>query len=152
MLCDVVGVRFNLSASLPIGLYITTQKTSKLVEFCPPEPFARMAAERGYRSAGACPDGATPLLKPVVARAGDTVQVSAQGITVNGHLVLNTVPLKRDIKRRRLTAWPSGTYTVQPGMIWVVSSYSSRSFDSRYFGLIAANSVREWLKPVGIWP
>ena len=34
------------------------------------------AAIRGYRDAGNCPDGATPLMKPVVARSGDIVDVS----------------------------------------------------------------------------
>ena len=29
-------------------------------------------------------DGAAPLLKPVIANSGDTVEVSARGIVVNG--------------------------------------------------------------------
>ena len=48
---------------------------------------ARFAAIRGYRIEGTCPDGATPLMKPVVAGSGDTVDVSADGISVNSRLV-----------------------------------------------------------------
>ena len=43
---------------------------ANLVEFCPAEPFADLAIERGYRDAGICRDGAAPLLKPVVAIRG----------------------------------------------------------------------------------
>src|SRR5689334_4135052 len=68
------GVRVNASSSLPIGLYRTTSdKSARLIEFCPAEPFASMSASRGYRKKGNCPDGAEPLLKPIVAVPGDIV-------------------------------------------------------------------------------
>ena len=34
------------------------------------------------------------------------------------------------------------------GQIWVVSSYSSKSFDSRYFGPVPLQTVREWVRPL----
>ena len=67
-----LGLRINTSPSLPVGLYVVTADSgSELVEFCPPEPYARLAIIRGYREAGNCPDGAAPLLKPVVGFACD---------------------------------------------------------------------------------
>src|SRR5262245_43104196 len=79
-----LGVRVNASPSLPIGLYITTPDShSSLVEFCPDEPAASLGISRGYRTPGSCPDGATPLLKPVVAVTGDVVEVSPKGLAVN---------------------------------------------------------------------
>ena len=75
-LCGLVGLRINASPSLPLGLYITSSgPAANLGEFCPAEPFASFAIMRGYRNAGVCRDGATPLMKPVVARAGDVVVV-----------------------------------------------------------------------------
>jgi hypothetical protein len=69
-----IGLRINTSPSLPIGLYITTSDpTANLVEFCPTEPSAHLAIIRGYREAGNCPDGAAPLLKPLIAHDGDFV-------------------------------------------------------------------------------
>jgi type IV secretory pathway protease TraF len=45
--CDLIGLRINASPSLPLGLYVTTNDSgADLVEFCPPEPFARLAAQR----------------------------------------------------------------------------------------------------------
>ena len=119
-----LGLRINTSPSLPMGLYITTADASaNLVEFCPVEPFATLSRVRGYRAPGACGDGAGPLLKPIVAKAGDVVEVSALGISVNGILLHNTAPLSADTKGRHLDAWPSGHYVVFPGTIWVASSY-----------------------------
>ena len=88
------GLRINTSYSLPMGLYIITSDTqSALVEFCPTGESARLSKMRGYRSAGDCTDGAAPLLKPIVAREGDLVEMSALGISVNGTLLRNTAQL-----------------------------------------------------------
>jgi conjugative transfer signal peptidase TraF len=119
-----------------------------LVEFCPAEPLASLANARGYRQAGTCPDGGSPLMKPVVARAGDSVQVSARGLSVNGKAVPNSAPLPKDTAGRPLTSWPVGTYRVQPGTVWVVSDYHPRSFDSRYFGPISEALIRNRLRPL----
>src|SRR5580704_1678784 len=146
-LSGVFGLRINTSPSLPMGLYIiTADAVADLVEFCPMEPFATLSIVRGYRDPGACSDGAAPLLKPVIASAGDVVEVSALGISVNGALLPNTAPLTRDTKGRHLEAWPSGRYVVDPGSIWVASSYHPRSFDSRYFGPLSIAAIRHRLK------
>jgi conjugative transfer signal peptidase TraF len=143
-----LGLRINTSPSLPMGLYIkTVDPGANLVEFCPVEPFATLSIVRGYRDPGTCDDGAAPLLKPIVAKSGDVVEVSARGISVNGALLPNTAPLTRDTKGRHLEAWPSGRYVVDPGTIWVASSYHSRSFDSRYFGPLSIAAIRHRLKP-----
>jgi len=146
-LCGFLGVRINTSPSLPMGLYITTPDTdANLVEFCPVEPFATFSIARGYRDPGACRDGAAPLLKPIIARSGDVVEVSVRGISVNGALLPNTAPLATDTKGRHLEAWPSGRYVVDPGTIWVASSYHPRSFDSRYFGPLSTAVIRHRVK------
>jgi conjugative transfer signal peptidase TraF len=148
LVCGFVGVRFNSSPSLPVGMYLTTAGGhANLVEFCPTEPFASLSIARGYRDPGTCRDGAAPLLKPVVASAGDAVELSARGISVNGVLLPNTAPLSKDSKGRPLGAWPFGRYCVAPGTVWVASSHHPRSFDSRYFGPISTAAIRHRLKP-----
>jgi conjugative transfer signal peptidase TraF len=147
--CDLAGIRINNSPSLPLGLYrVTSDAHETLVAFCPVEPFASLAIERSYRDEGTCPDGAAPLLKPVVAKAGDVVELSNRGIEVNGRLLRNTAPLAVDTKGRPLAHWHFGRYTVQSGNLWVASSYNRRSFDSRYFGPVPVSSVRERLHPL----
>lgn len=147
--CGFLGLRINTSPSLPVGLYFTSSDSNaNLVEFCPAEPFARLAIVRGYRDSGACRDGAAPLLKPVVAKAGDVVDLSARGISVNGLLLPNTAPLSKDTKGRPLEAWRFGRYVVAPETVWVASSYHPRSFDSRYFGPLSTAAIRAHVKPL----
>ena len=143
-----IELRFNDSPSMPTGLYIRTSSDSDstLTVVCPVEPFAKLSVERGYRSRGDCPDGAEPLAKPIVARSGDTVELSARGIVVNGRLLPNTAPLETDTTGRPLLHWPFGRFIVAPGAVWVASSYSPRSFDSRYFGPVETSQLREHVR------
>jgi conjugative transfer signal peptidase TraF len=148
-LCGLAGIRINYSPSLPIGIYSTSSdRRAGLIEFCPAEPFASLAISRGYRDRGTCRDGATPLLKPIVARAGDIVAVSEQGIGVNGRLLPNTAPLRTDTNGRPLTPWPFGRYAVDAGTVWVASSYNPRSFDSRYIGPVPIAGIRDYVQPL----
>jgi conjugative transfer signal peptidase TraF len=147
MVPAIVGVRLNDSPSLPVGLYVvTSDRSADLVEFCPTEPYASLAAERGYRSEGSCPDGGAPLMKPIAAQPGDTVEISSHGFAVNGNALPNTAPLNVDTEGRTLQHWPFGKYRVKTGTVWVISSYNRRSFDSRYFGPIAEKQIRHHLR------
>lgn len=148
-IAGILGVRLNLTASVPIGLYLTSfSLEAPFVEFCPPEPFGSMSVDRGYRARSAvCPDHGQPLIKPIIARAGDLVEVTMGEIRVNGAVVPNTQAMHEDSARRALSPWPVGLYRVGPGSIWVASSYSSRSFDSRYFGPITRDHIRANLRP-----
>ena len=74
--------------------------------------------------------------------------LTAQGVSVNGVRLPNSAPRTRDTAGRPLTPWPFGTYRVEPGTIWVVSSYEARSFDSRYFGPIRNSQVLDHLRPL----
>jgi conjugative transfer signal peptidase TraF len=144
------GVRINTSYSLPLGIYVRTHnRDARLIEFCPVEPFASESSERGYRTRGtACDDGAVPLLKPIVAVAGDQVVLSAEGMRVNGHLLPKTAPLFRDAAGRSLHPWPFGTYVVEQGVVWVASTYNRGSYDSRYMGPIRISQIRARLRAV----
>lgn len=143
------GVRINFTPSLPRGFYIVSHSPSAdLAEFCPQGSAASLSLSRRYRTLGACPDGGAPLLKPVVAHPGDTVEVNADGIRINGKLLPNSAGRFRDHQQRPLDPWPYGVYEVQPGTIWVISTFNPYSFDSRYYGPIPDSSIRHYLRPL----
>lgn len=143
------GIRVNTSYSLPMGLYAsTTDASAALIEFCPERRFAYESSGRHYRTSGFCADGAVPLLKPVVARPGDVVEMSDRGISVNGRLLPWTAPVAKDSQGRPLEAWPTGHYAVAPGTVWVASTYNRGSYDSRYMGPIPTRLIRSRLKPL----
>ena len=142
----LAGLRLNLTGSLPVGLYVISPSLpvrGALVLVCLPAKVAEFARARGYVPRGVqCPGGVSAVGKPVVAIAGDTVTVTPAGIVVNGAAVPNTRTLASDRKGRRLPLLPAGRWVVEPGTVWIVSSYSRYSFDSRYFGAIEARQVR----------
>lgn len=143
------GILINTTPSMPLGFYVTSSDPSAPVAaICPPEPYASFARRRGYRTAGSCADGATPLMKPIVAQAGDIVELSPEGISVNGTTVPNTQPLTYDSTGRPLTPWTFGRFTVSPGSVWVASSHHRRSYDSRYFGPIPTSCIRSHVRPL----
>lgn len=154
----LLGIRVNTSASLPTGLWLEKGSLASgvlprgaVVTFCPSDgPAFRLAKERGYVGGGWCPHAYEPLFKPVVAIAGDRVSVSPAGIDVNGVHIANSVPLRADNVQRPLPAIPYGRYIVAPGFVWVVSSYNSRSFDSRYFGSVEISNIRSIVVPLWV--
>ncbi len=147
------GWRINATPSLPVGLWRVDAAGAVtpgvVVELCPPdsEPF-RLARERGYVPAGACPGGYQPLFKPIVAQAGDEVELTAEGVRVNGLLLVNSRPLAADGTGRSMPVLLPGRYRVETGTVWVVSSHHPASFDSRYFGALPLESIQGTARPI----
>ena len=136
---------------MPVGFYRilgTSTERNVLVLLCLPKPVAEFAHERGYAPNGFCESGVAPLGKRIVAIPGDTVVVTAAGVMVNGVLIPNSRPLVRDGRNRGLPALTVRLSVVRPHQIWVLSPYSNRSFDSRYFGPIPDSSVRATIRPL----
>src|SRR5437667_4123361 len=114
-----------------------------------------MSGQRGYRRAArleGCPDGGEAVLKVIVARPGDIVDTSTNGLKVNGSWIPNTAPAVRDSEGRALPHWPFGRYRVQSGNVWVASWFNVKSFDSRYFGPVPISEIKYHLHPLWTSP
>jgi conjugative transfer signal peptidase TraF len=150
--CWIAGLRLNLTGSLPVGLYLVTRAApdrGALVLVCLPVAVAAFAKVRGYvPQGGSCPDGLVPVGKRVFALPGDTVTVTPTGLFVDATRALNSRPLDVDHQGRPLPRLAAGRYVVRPGTLWIVSSYSRLSFDSRYFGAIETASVQAHVRRV----
>jgi len=147
------GLRLNFTDSAPHGLWIVQTanaasiKRGDMIEVCPPDsPIVRLMGEEGYLAPGDCEEsGLIPLLKPVAAVEGDDIHFEIGGlVTVNGVSMPNTAAMPA------LPGWPAGRYIVQPGEVWLFSSYSAGSFDSRYFGPVVLERVRGIARPVAV--
>lgn len=148
-----LGFRWARTPSIPEGIYrLTNNPADPLVAFCPQGESGKVSASRHYREeAWTCPDHFAPLLKPIAARSGDTVTVTTKGISVNGIMLPNTKQYQFDGQHRPMNRWPAGTYVVQPGTIWVLSTYNPASYDSRYFGPISTSIVLDHAHAVWIF-
>ena len=147
----VADMRLNLSGSIPPGVYRLDDgpiERGTLVLACLPPGVASLARDRKYVPQGSCDDGNAPVGKTVVAVSGDTVDVTVRGVLVDGHLVPNSAPLPRDSHGRTLPVLRVAHHPVGPDEVWLVSSYSSRSFDSRYFGEISRKSIISRMRPL----
>lgn len=124
-----VKLIWNVSASVPVGLYMVVADTpphmADVVAFIPSEPLAGFLAERGY-----LPDG-LPLLKRVLAMPGQIVCRADLAITVNGAGVGSA--LARDRAGRDLPAW-QGCRRIQSGEVFLMNRQVRDSLDGRYFG------------------
>jgi len=145
------GLRVNASPSMPRGLWLEAKMTpgeiarGDIVVAClPPDQF-----QRRYLSPGFCDTGLEPVVKPVVAVAGDTVEATAEGVAVNGYLLPDTAPRSRDGQGRPLLH-ATGFTVVSPGFVWLVVQRAD-SFDSRYVGPIPIDFIRGSATPVAVW-
>lgn len=151
-LAHAFGVRMNVTESAPTGLYLlnkeATPKRGDLVEVCPPNSAViHIMANRGYLLKGVwgnCKNtNVTPLLKSISAVSGDTVEIEpGRLVKVNGVYLPNTQPMPS------VPSYPPGFYIVQDGEYWTFSTYSSGSFDSRYFGPVSLNQLVGQATPI----
>lgn len=149
------GARFNMTESLPQGLYWRVERfvsRDAYVRFCPPATavFAE-ARRRGYLHDGHCPSGYRALIKRVSGVAEDTIAVEKDAIRVNGISLPLSAPLSADMAGRPLPCLDRKHYVLTSAQLWAMSDTNGRSFDSRYFGPIDRSWVTDVVTPVLTW-
>ena len=145
IVAHAAGVRINTTGSFPRGIYIVKHgpiKRGDLVEFYPPDTEVfRMAVDRGYIHKDWL-WGNMPLLKRVVAIAGDSATINSRGVTVNGTYLPNSRQATKDDYARPLPNITVKNYRLQAGEILLMSEYSPWSFDGRYCGIQRVDHLR----------
>ena len=104
-----------------------------LVLVQPDKALEHLLVTRGYLPAG------VPLLKPVVALTGEWVCVEDAEVRVNG-AVLATNVTDVDSEGRLLPQWAE-CRVLAADEVFLLSTRSEQSFDSRYFGPVASQSI-----------
>lgn len=133
---------WNASASAPIGFYWRVggrPSRGDLVLARPPLWARKLAAERHYLPMG------VPILKRVVAVAGDVVCASGDTIVIDGRLVAHR--LASDQMGRPLSQW-EGCETLGAGEFFLLMADATDSFDGRYFGVTERRDIIGRLVPL----
>lgn len=141
------GVVVNISASAPAGVYRIIERDialNDLVAVCPVNELQARYAPRGLRCSGYA-----PLLKKVVAQAGDLVAVNDEGVHVNLRLLPDSRPLSHDSQGRSLPRF--GRRLLDSDEFFFVSTLSPGSFDSRYFGPGRAEQILGRVEPLWLF-
>lgn len=147
-----VPVRINWTSSAPLGLYSTDRTsnlaTNDLVAVCLTGTVAALGHARGYLWAGACPSGTSPVLKQVVAVAGDEVELRRDFLAINGRVIDQSRQSMDSLGRPLEAVPPDGTYIVRDDELWVLGIHRERSWDSRYFGPVPVTSIVAIARPL----
>ncbi len=152
---QLAGLRINTTASMPRGLYRVvggSLRRGAIVAACLPAEVARLGMERHYLGPGGCPGGAEPVVKRLAAVAGDVVEVTGEGVLVDGAALPCSRPLAEDHGSRPLEPFAPGPHRLASDEVWLYSPYEARSWDSRYFGPIPAENVLHVVAPVLTFP
>jgi conjugative transfer signal peptidase TraF len=135
---------WNASASAPIGLYrVVRDNTARgdLVLAHAPDSARQLADERHYLPSN------VPLVKRIVAAAGDNVCAADNAIFINGRLVAER--LTTDRLERPLPSW-SGCQVLDKDEVFLLMKGVADSFDSRYFGPISTAAIIGRLVPLWV--
>lgn len=151
---SIVGLRINITKSIPIGIYIITDKTpakNDYVIFCPPDTYQfKNARRRGYIDIGFCPDRYGYMMKKLVAENGDKVTISKSGVTVNDIFLPLSAQLPTDLQGNKLPEININKILGQDEVL-LMSDVSSTSFDARYFGILDKKQIRHVIRPILIF-
>lgn len=135
---SALGLRVNLSESLPRGVYrVHVQDSAVAIGelVCFDARHSRSPASA--RALGA----SLPLLKRVAATAGATIEqdIESGQLVIDGRVVPCSRVLTRDTEGRAL---PSVAYpiVVPSGQVWLMSAHD-QGFDSRYFGAVPIEAL-----------
>jgi conjugative transfer signal peptidase TraF len=148
--------RLNLSPSLPSGLYFLIPavlspplERGDLVLVCPPAAVTATAHSRGYAGFGLCPGLVPEVLKPIGALPGDAVAVRDGFVWVNHSRVPGALVLSRDSRDRPLAPFSQDELEVPVESVFLLSTHSPRSWDSRYYGPVPLAAVRA--RAIPLW-
>ena len=140
-------VVYNPSDSIPVGWYRIESADSlprplsvgSIVLARLPGDVAALAAQRGYLPAH------IPLLKRVGALAPQHVCIVGGVVQIDGVPAAAVLPTDR--MGRLLPSWPQ-CRRLHPSELFLLSTTNPASFDSRYFGPIAASAVIGVAQPI----
>ena len=148
----ISGLRYNLTESVPVGFYwlnAVEPKTGDIVSVCPAKSEAMdLAIVRGYVARGSCAAGYPELMKIVVAKAGDTVSVSASGVIINDIPLKGSLPQSQDPAGQPLPFIRFTSYVLGSDEYFLVNTEHPFSYDSRYIGIVKKNEIQGVAYPI----
>lgn len=137
------GFRVNMTPSEPIGLWRMLPldrdpAVDDMVFVClARSALINEARSRGYLRRGLCPSGYAPLIKTVVAVAGQQVEVGGT-VWVDGSEIPHSALAPVDGMGRSLI--PARDERIQRDNVFLHSPFPG-SWDSRYFGSVPTSSI-----------
>jgi len=149
-----VGLRFNLTASLPLGIWKIDTSFSQIekgdyVWFKPTKKIADFGIERGYLEKNPrCENNSIPLLKIVYGLPGDAYSFHNDSLRINNHPIKDVKRRKKDTQGRLMPIISNGI--VRENHLFVLTLHP-HSYDSRYYGTIPLENIEGTAKQIMTW-
>jgi len=143
-------VVINSTTSMPVGIYYRTDH-----KCCSKDDIVLIDTRKLMQTSEECRQGVINgyiseeynLLKRIVGVKGDIVILNNLGITINNSLLRNSKPLTHDSQNRTVMH-----NNLENRMLldreYIVKGDSSKSFDSRYFGIVKQDEIITTVKPI----
>ena len=134
---------YVVTPSVPRGLYLVVPtkniQLNDMIEFIPPTIEGDFAKSHQWFQSN------RPLVKYVFAQAGDHVCTKNQAIFINGK---KTAPIYGHYDDNKLLPKFAICDKIDGEQYLLLSTKSTKSFDSRYFGLISSQQIRGRAIPI----
>ncbi len=146
-------ITFNYTISEPVGYYFVIQLNNYLVQ---DKVLVCVVSSKHLSSMHKlglpyqkleCPNDAPYLLKTIVAKEGDKVEISKSGVLINGELFKSSKAFLTD-KGINLYPMSLQKFILAKDEFFVLGD-TLNSYDSRYFGIIRKNQV--YGKAILVW-
>lgn len=146
---------FNATKSLPRGFYLKVKKTlnkNSIVVFCPPyNDFLKFAKKKGYWQNLNKSCGYTPkYMKKIIGVPGDNITITLQGVFANNIKIKNSEPVLKILSDKIFKNYEK-EIQLKNDEYFLMSDSNQHSFDSRYFGSIKKNQIKNEVKPILVW-
>lgn len=147
----VVGIRINLTPSMPLGIYYLSNNTPKrgdIVAACLPDNISKEGLMRHYLLYGHCQGHSMPVLKKIIAVPGDKVIVTDTEMIVKERIFI-APQQTTDLNRLPVTHFIDKNFYGHAIGFWLYGENNSvRSWDSRYYGGIPCKNMLGVYKPL----
>ncbi len=131
-----IKLLYNPSPSAPVGFYAIEARSNFAVgDFVAsnlPIAAEKLAVGRGYLP------NKTPVLKTIVATAGDEICIRIRSVLINE---LPVAEIQKVDRLGRPMPVEIGCYRLQTGEYFLLSTAIKNSFDSRYFGPVVEDNI-----------
>ncbi len=147
----VNNFEYNTTRSFPLGLYKKNSKDlerNDLVLFCPAySKYMSFAEENGYWTGLKKKCGTTPqFLKKIIGLPYDNISITLDGVFVNDLKIKNSEPLKAILSDTIFINYEKD-FQLQINEYFLMSDYNSKSYDSRYFGVVKRSEIKIVVEP-----
>lgn len=90
------------------------------------------------------------MMKKILAAKKDVVNISIEGVKVNGEFLPGSKPFIEDKFGRKMPI-SSTNVVLNDSEVLLMGDVSSKSFDARYFGIIEKAQIKSVIHPILIW-